>query len=107
MFVRRLFFLLYTVIFGMLRRIANIATTRIILLRQKKMQKNAPKNLQRKKLSSIFAASLRERPNKRDKINDSVAQLVEQLTLTQWVESSSLSGVTKQNGKTPQSTEIT
>jgi hypothetical protein len=27
--------------------------------------------------------------------NDSVAQLVEQLTLNQWVESSNLSGVTK------------
>ena len=29
--------------------------------------------------------------------NDSVAQLVEQLTLNQWVESSSLSGVTTSN----------
>ena len=39
--------------------------------------------------------------------NDSVAQLVEQLTLNQWVESSSLSGVTIKDGKTPQNAEIT
>ena len=38
---------------------------------------------------------------------DSVAQLVEQLTLNQWVESSSLSGVTKQSGKTQKNAEIT
>ncbi len=38
---------------------------------------------------------------------DSVAQLVEQMTLNHWVEGSSPSGVTKQNGKMPQSTEIT
>ena len=36
---------------------------------------------------------------------DSVAQLVEQMTLNHWVESSSLSGVTRQNGKTPQIAE--
>ena len=30
---------------------------------------------------------------------DSVAQLVEQLTLNQWVESSNLSGVTSFNGR--------
>ena len=37
--------------------------------------------------------------------DDSVAQLVEQLTLNQWVESSSLSGVTKPNGKIKQIAE--
>ena len=37
--------------------------------------------------------------------NDFVAQLVEQLTLNQWVESSSLSGVTKPNGKIKQIAE--
>ena len=37
--------------------------------------------------------------------HDSVAQLVEQLTLNQWVESSSLSGVTKPNGKIKQIAE--
>ena len=36
---------------------------------------------------------------------DSVAQLVEQMTLNHWVESSSLSGVTKQNGRMPQIAE--
>ena len=44
------------------------------------------------------------RPHKQLRF-DSVAQLVEQLTLNQWVESSSLSGVTKQNGKTLQIAE--
>ena len=37
--------------------------------------------------------------------DDFVAQLVEQLTLNQWVESSSLSEVTKQSGKTQQIAE--
>ena len=39
--------------------------------------------------------------------NDSVAQLVEQMTLNHWVVGSSPTGVTIKNGKTPQSTEIT
>ena len=34
--------------------------------------------------------------NRNQQTNDSVAQLVEQMTLNHWVESSSLSGVTKQ-----------
>ena len=37
--------------------------------------------------------------------NDSVAQLVEQMTLNHWVESSSLSGVTRPNGKIKQIAE--
>ena len=49
-----------------------------------------------------FAPQLRETPI----VNDSVAQLVEQLTLNQWVESSSLSGVTKQNIKMQKTSEI-
>ena len=36
---------------------------------------------------------------------DSVAQLVEQMTLNHWVESSSLSGVTRPNGKIKQIAE--
>ena len=39
--------------------------------------------------------------------NDSVAQLVEQMTLNHWVVSSSLTGVTKQSGKTRKNAEIT
>ena len=42
---------------------------------------------------------------RKSKITDSVAQLVEQMTLNHWVESSSLSGVTRQNDKTPQIAE--
>ena len=38
--------------------------------------------------------------------HDSVAQLVEQMTLNHWVVGSSPTGVTRQNGKSPQSTEI-
>ena len=53
------------------------------------------------KILPNFAPQLRETPI----ANDSVAQLVEQLTLNQWVESSSLSGVTKQNGKIKQIAE--
>ena len=46
------------------------------------------------------------RNSERDsKNNDSVAQLVEQMTLNHWVESSSLSGVTRQSGKTLQIAE--
>ena len=41
------------------------------------------------------------------KEKDSVAQLVEQMTLNHWVEGSSPSGVTRQNGKSPQNAEIT
>lgn len=44
------------------------------------------KSLADSKNSLTFASQLR---------NDSVAQLVEQMTLNHWVESSSLSGVTK------------
>ena len=51
-----------------------------------------------------FASQMRETPHEA-KENDSVAQLVEQLTLNQWVESSSLSGVTKPNGKIKQIAE--
>ena len=42
---------------------------------------------------------------RKSKITDSVAQLVEQMTLNHWVESSSLSGVTRQSGKTLQIAE--
>ena len=38
--------------------------------------------------------------------NDSVAQLVEQMTLNHWVESSSLSGVTRQKVKMQKTSEI-
>ncbi len=41
---------------------------------------------------------MRETPHE---ANDSVAQLVEQLTLNQWVESSSLSGVTNKKRHQP------
>ena len=65
----------------------------------KKVNKKGQKNFAEPKFRRNFAAQKRK--------DDSVAQLVEQLTLNQWVEGSSPSGVTKQNGKSPQSTEIT
>ena len=43
--------------------------------------------------------------HRKSKRADSVAQLVEQMTLNHWVESSSLSGVTKPNGKIKQIAE--
>ena len=47
------------------------------------------------------------RNSERDsKNNDSVAQLVEQMTLNHWVESSSLSGVTRQSIKMQKTSEI-
>ena len=49
-------------------------------------QKKSIKNFAGSKITLNFASQLR---------NDSVAQLVEQMTLNHWVESSSLSGVTK------------
>ncbi len=52
-----------------------------------------------KKTGKHFALSKKRRTFATQKQKDSVAQLVEQLTLNQWVESSSLSGVTKQNGR--------
>ena len=52
------------------------------------------------KIPRNFAPQLRETPY------DSVAQLVEQLTLNQWVESSSLSGVTRQSIKMQKTSEI-
>ena len=55
-----------------------------------------------------FATQFGKRPHWRPHKqlqHDSVAQLVEQLTLNQWVESSSLSGVTKPNGKIKQIAE--
>ena len=66
------------------------------------LAKKRQKNLHTPKILLNFAPQLRETPI----VNDSVAQLVEQLTLNQWVESSSLSGVTIKNGKTPQNAEI-
>ena len=57
------------------------------------MQKISPKfcRYQNKQyLCSVFKGEPKQIRQK----NDSVAQLVEQLTLNQWVESSSLSGVT-------------
>ncbi len=61
--------------------------------------KNIKKNFAESKILLTFASQ--------KQITDSVAQLVEQMTLNHWVESSSLSGVTIKNGKSPQSTEIT
>ena len=52
-----------------------------------------PKNLVDSKIMSKFAPHYK-------KTNDFVAQLVEQLTLNQWVEGSSPSEVTTRNGKT-------
>ena len=51
-----------------------------------------------RKKGSNFALS-NPKPLGRDRKKDSVAQLVEQMTLNHWVESSSLSGVTKQSLK--------
>ena len=65
------------------------------------VKKNIKKYLDVNKNMLNFAPQLRKNDcqawqNKLKK-QDSVAQLVEQLTLNQWVESSSLSGVTRQN----------
>ncbi len=58
-----------------------------------KFRKKLQKYLAMSKISLNFATQKGNNPYAKD----SVAQLVEQLTLNQWVESSSLSGVTKTN----------
>jgi hypothetical protein len=68
-------------------------------------EKKLLKNLVSPKKVPNFASQMRETPHEA-KENDSVAQLVEQLTLNQWVESSSLSGVTRQNIKMQKTSEI-
>ena len=59
------------------------------------MCKKRGKSLRRK----IKLLSLHPQSRNNDSMNDLVAQLVEQMTLNHWVESSSLSGVTKQSLK--------
>ena len=71
-----------------------------------KFFKKIAKNLFNSKNSINFALANGKTTRKQHK-DDSVAQLVEQMTLNHWVVGSSPTGVTIKNGKTPQSTEIT
>ena len=69
----------------------------------KKRKKSGPAKKNRENACTIQKSAVPlQRKTKND---DSVAQLVEQLTLNQRVESSSLSGVTKPNGKIKQIAE--
>ncbi len=78
---------------------------------RKNFLKKLPENLEERKKGINFALAKRKQRGEPQaesaSENDSVAQLVEQMTLNHWVVGSSPTGVTKQNGKTPQSTEIT
>ena len=67
--------------------------------------KKRPKNLVGRKKSINFALANGRRHQRKSRANDSVDQLVEQMTLNHWVVGSSPTGVTKPNGKIKQIAE--
>lgn len=71
-----------------------------------KIENNCGKIWRNQKKVVILHSQTGNNPQAKLKV-DSVAQLVEQMTLNHWVVGSSPTGVTIKNGKSPQSTEIT